>query len=92
MSKKKADVQLRIASLDFEIASLRRDRDFTKSELEKVRAVDYVEKALAENGIHLRKTKLSRIVNLQKPVGIDTERNESQNLAHSQKGKEAAKR
>ena len=91
-SKKKADVQFRIANLEYEIVSLRRDRDFTKSELEKVRAVEYVEKALQEYGIHLRKTKLSRIVNLQKPSGIDQERKEEQQLARGENISESAQR
>ncbi|MBO7435814.1 hypothetical protein J6U76_07495 [bacterium] len=92
MSKKKVDVQFRIANLEYEIVSLKRDRDFTKSELEKVRAVEYVEKALQEAGIHLRKTKLSRIVNLQKPSGIDQEKNEEQTLASGEAVSESAKR
>ncbi|MBR5901967.1 hypothetical protein IKZ40_06420 [bacterium] len=92
MSKKKVDVQFRIANLEYEIVSLKRDRDFTKSELEKVRAVEYVEKALQEAGIHLRKTKLNRIVNLQKPSGIDQERSEEQKLASGEALGESAKR
>lgn len=92
MSKKKADVQMRIANLEYEIVGLRRDRDFTKSELEKVRAVEYVEKALTENGIHLRKTKLSRIVNLRKPAGIDVDNNENNRLAGGPQGRESANR
>lgn len=81
LGKKVTDTGLRIAKLDNDINEMRRDRDLTKSELEQVRSVKYVEKKLAENDIHLRKTRKDHTIILSKPAGIDRENDESTPLA-----------
>ena len=72
---------MRIAKIDSDINDLRLQRDLTQSELEQVKAVNYIEKKLAENNIHLRKTKKDHMVILSKPLAIDTDFNEESNLA-----------
>jgi len=81
LGKKMTDTGLRIARLDNEINEMRRSRDLTKSELEQVRSVSYVEKKLAENDIHLRKTRKDHTVILSKPAGIDRMNEETAPLA-----------
>ena len=81
LAKKTTDTGLRIAKIDSEINDLRLQRDLTQSELEQVKAVNYIEKKLAENNIHLRKTRKDRTVILSKPLAIDKENEEDSKLA-----------
>ena len=81
LAKKTTDTGLRIAKIDSDINDLRLQRDLTQSELEQVKAVNYIEKKLAENNIHLRKTKKDHTVILSKPLAIDTDFNEESTLA-----------
>ncbi|MBQ7555729.1 hypothetical protein IJS98_04665 [bacterium] len=81
LAKRTTDTGLRIAKIDSDINDLRLQRDLTQSELEQVKAVNYIEKKLAENNIHLRKTKKDHTVILSKPLAIDTDFNEESNLA-----------
>ena len=92
LGKKVTDTGLRIAKLDNDINEMRRDRDLTKSELEQVRSVKYVEKKLAENDIHLRKTRKDHTIILSKPAGIDRESDEATPLAgKTQEGRTATR-
>ena len=75
------DKDLRIAKIDSEISDLRLQRDLTQSELEQVKAVNYIEKKLAENKIYLRKTRKDHTVILSKPLAIDTDPKEESRLA-----------
>lgn len=81
LAKKTTDTGLRIAKIDSEINDLRLQRDLTQSELEQVKAVNYIEKKLAENKIYLRKTRKDRTVILSKPLAIDTDFKEESRLA-----------
>ncbi|MBP5627610.1 hypothetical protein J6X96_05535 [bacterium] len=81
LAKKTTDTGLRIAKIDGEISDLRLQRDLTQSELEQVKAVNYIEKKLAENKIYLRKTRKDRTVILSKPLAIDTDYKEESRLA-----------
>lgn len=81
LAKKTTDTGLRIAKIDSEINDLRLQRDLTQSELEQVKAVNYVEKKLAENNIHLRKTRKDHTVVLSKPLAIDKDIEEDSRLA-----------
>jgi hypothetical protein len=92
LAKRTTDTGLRIAKIDSEINDLRLQRDLTQSELEQVKAVNYIEKKLAENNIHLRKTKKDRTVILSKPLAIDTDLNEKSKLAGKPREGDAAVR
>lgn len=81
LAKRTTDTGLRIAKIDSEISDLRLQRDLTQSELEQVKAVNYIEKKLAENKIYLRKTRKDRTVILSKPLAIDTDFKEESRLA-----------
>jgi hypothetical protein len=81
LAKRTTDTGLRIAKIDSEISDLRLQRDLTQSELEQVKAVNYIEKKLAENKIYLRKTRKDRTVILSKPLAIDTDLKEESRLA-----------
>lgn len=81
LAKRTTDTGLRIAKIDSEISDLRLQRDLTQSELEQVKAVNYIEKKLAENKIYLRKTRKDRMVILSKPLAIDTDLKEESRLA-----------
>ena len=81
LAKRTTDTGLRIAKIDSEISDLRLQRDLTQSELEQVKAVNYIEKKLAENKIYLRKTRKDHTVILSKPLAIDTDPKEESRLA-----------
>ena len=81
LAKRTTDTGLRIAKIDSEISDLRLQRDLTQSELEQVKAVNYIEKKLAENKIYLRKTRKDHTVILSKPLAIDTDPKEELRLA-----------
>ena len=81
LAKRTTDTGLRIAKIDSEISDLRLQRDLTQSELEQVKAVNYIEKKLAENKIYLRKTRKDRTIILSKPLAIDTDPKEESRLA-----------
>lgn len=81
LAKQTTDTGLRIARLDRDINELLRQRDQTRSELEQVRSVKYIEQKLAENKIHLRKTRKDHTVILSKPLAIDKEYEEESKLA-----------